>query len=276
MKASHVFRTLALLGTAAVLGCGGLTDPENPPGEPGELVAAGLSRTSIELTWATPASGSVDEFEIERATSTGDFAPAASVGGGTLTYIDEGLDPDTRYRYRVRACNDGGCSDFTAVATARTFGTLTIATGSLPDGAVGQPYTQAIVAAEAGDDYAFSVVAGALPAGLVLDAISGIISGTPEQEEIAEFTVRVTSIDGQTAERAFTLEIVAALPVVIENVALPPVIVGGSYDVGLEASGGGASYTWSVVAGTLPAGLTLDPAGRIHGTPTTEGSSTLT
>ena len=36
-------------------------------------------------------------------------------------------------------------------------------------------------------------------------------------------------------------------------------------------------HTWSIVAGTLPAGLTMAPAtGKITGTPTTAGTANLT
>lgn len=280
MKVSHVMRAFALLATSAalgVLGCGVFTsEPETPPGAPSGLGAAGLSRTAVELTWTAPGTGTVDEYEIERTTGTATFERVASAPGGTLAHTDEGLAEDTRYRYRARACNDGGCSEYSDVATARTFGVLTITTSVLPDGAVGQPYTEAVNAAEAGDSYEFAVVAGALPAGLVLDESSGIISGTPEAEGVAEFTIRATSVDAQTAERSFMLRVVAALPVTIENLVLPPVVVGGDYDVPLEASGGGASLTWSVVAGSIPAGLQLDPAGAIQGSPTTTDTAQIT
>jgi hypothetical protein len=277
MKGTHVVRALALLATSAVLGCGLFTnEPETPPGAPSGLGAAGLSRSTVELTWTGAEEGTVEEYEIERTTGTAAFEPVASAPGGSISYTDEGLAEDTRYRYRIRACNGGGCSEYTAVAVARTFGTLTITTSVLPDGAVGQPYTEVVNAAEAGDSYEFDLIAGVLPAGLVLGETSGIISGTPEAEEIAEFTIRARSVDAQTAERSFTLRIVAALPVTIENSVLPPVIVGGDYDVPLKASGGGASVTWSLVSGSIPAGLQLNPSGAIQGTPTTTDTAQIT
>jgi hypothetical protein len=43
--------------------------------------------------------------------------------------------------------------------------------------------------------------------------------------------------------------------------------VGTAYSQTLTASGGTAPYTWTIVSGTLPAGLTLSTRGVISGTP---------
>jgi hypothetical protein len=60
------------------------------------------------------------------------------------------------------------------------------------------------------------------------------------------------------------------------SVYLPDGEVNIPYSQSLEATGGSGIYTWSVVYGTLPAGLSLDPAtGVISGTPTTSGTSSL-
>ena len=52
--------------------------------------------------------------------------------------------------------------------------------------------------------------------------------------------------------------------------------VGSAYSQALAASGRIAPYTWSIASGSLPAGLSLDPAtGVISGTPTAAGVSTF-
>jgi len=50
--------------------------------------------------------------------------------------------------------------------------------------------------------------------------------------------------------------------------SLPDATMGVDYAVQLEASGGNPPYTWSILTGTLPAGLTLSSDGLISGTPT--------
>ena len=58
---------------------------------------------------------------------------------------------------------------------------------------------------------------------------------------------------------------------------LPAATVGVAYSQTVTASGGTAPYTFEVTMGTLPPGLTLDPAtGILSGTPTTGGSFTFT
>lgn len=52
-------------------------------------------------------------------------------------------------------------------------------------------------------------------------------------------------------------------------------VTGVAYSSQLAASTEDAA-TWSLVSGTLPQGLVLDPSGRISGTPTTKGESTFT
>ncbi|MEO8508469.1 MAG: IPTL-CTERM sorting domain-containing protein [Betaproteobacteria bacterium] len=67
-------------------------------------------------------------------------------------------------------------------------------------------------------------------------------------------------------------------PVVTLNPAsLPAGVVGTSYSQAVTASGGVAPYTYAVSSGTLPGGLSLNPAtGAITGTPTTFGTFNFT
>jgi hypothetical protein len=68
-----------------------------------------------------------------------------------------------------------------------------------------------------------------------------------------------------------------AAPLFVTIVSLPDATYGSPYDQTLQAIGGTSPYTWAVVSGSLPAGLTLDPStGTITGTPTSPGSSAFT
>ena len=111
--------------------------------------------------------------------------------------------------------------------------------------------------------------AGSPPAGISLSA-DGNLSGTPTATGTASFTVQVTDANGQTATQATSISISAG---VATTFAAPPgAEVGAAYSDTLTATGGTTPYTWSVNAGSLPAGITLTSAGVLAGTPTTAGS----
>ena len=63
------------------------------------------------------------------------------------------------------------------------------------------------------------------------------------------------------------------LPLLITTAALPGGATGGAYGgATLQATGGNLVYTWTVIAGSMPPGLTLDAStGAIAGTPTAVG-----
>ena len=74
-----------------------------------------------------------------------------------------------------------------------------IATTTLPDGTVGQDYSQSVqVTAGTGTaPFTWSISAGTLPDGLNLDGPTGVIAGTPTTAGPATFTVRVADAVGQ-------------------------------------------------------------------------------
>ncbi len=149
---------------------------------------------------------------------------------------------------------------------------VTITTTSpLPRGRVGVAYSKAL-AATGGGPYTWSVVSGALPAGLSLSG-AGLISGTPAAGGTATFTVKAVGAGGAQATKAFTLVVDT---VWIATPALPSGQVGKPYAVTL-AAGGSGPFAWSLVPGsTLPAGLSLaGSTGTISGTPTVAGSTTV-
>ncbi len=85
-----------------------------------------------------------------------------------------------------------------------------------------------------------------------------------------------TSSGTGNATRPVGLTVNAAEAPTISTVSLPAGAVNTAYSQTLTAAGGTAPYSWSVSAGTLPAGLTLSAAGVLDGTPTAEGTSSFT
>jgi hypothetical protein len=82
---------------------------------------------------------------------------------------------------------------------------LEITTTSLPDGDVAVPYSQTLAAEGGLPPYTWAITLGVLPAGLSLEASSGVISGTPTDPGTATFTVEVT--DGASNTDSVVLQI---------------------------------------------------------------------
>jgi hypothetical protein len=150
---------------------------------------------------------------------------------------------------------------------------LVVTTSSLPNGAPSVRYSHTLSAIGGDGSYAWSVISGSLPPNLNLST-AGTLSGTPNTPGTFGFTVRVRSGDGQNASRALSMTVNPDL--VITTTSLPNGAPSVSYSRSLSATGGTGGYTWSLLSGSLPAGLSLSAAGTISGTPTTSGTSTFT
>ena len=159
---------------------------------------------------------------------------------------------------------------------------LELTTEALPAGTEGQPYSAPIVAAHgSGSGYRWLVTAGELPPGLVLageGTPSTTLSGTPSSAGEFAFSITVTDSEGGTAAGAFTVTVAPEVRplLTLQPIVLPGGTVGQPYDQPITASGGTATgYTWSVVGGALPPGLSVAPTGTpstaLVGTPTANG-----
>jgi len=93
---------------------------------------------------------------------------------------------------------------------------LTITTTTLSDVTESSPMQAQLAASGGNGSYAWSVVAGALPAGLSMDA-AGLITGTPTTQETANFTVQCVS-SNKTATRALALVVNAATGLAVSYV----------------------------------------------------------
>ena len=146
---------------------------------------------------------------------------------------------------------------------------------TLPNGVVGTAYSQTATAIGGNGSFTFSVTTGSLPAGLSLNAASGVLGGTPTAAATSSFTITATDGLGATGSRAYTVQIFAAMTV--NPATLPAGGVGTAYSQTISVTGGSGSATFAVTAGSLPAGLTLNAAtGLLSGTPTTAATSNFT
>ena len=139
------------------------------------------------------------------------------------------------------------------------------------------PFSTTVVATDSldtGTALTYSVAPGySLPAGLSIGSSSGIISGTPTVSTPVTFYLRVTDTGGNYVDRSFTLS--DSAPIWITTGSITPFSKGTAYSYQLSATDdSGTAPTYTLVSGTLPAGLTVSSSGLISGTPTS--STTVT
>jgi hypothetical protein len=150
---------------------------------------------------------------------------------------------------------------------------LSVTTTTLPNGTVGTAYSQTLAATGGTSPYTWTNT-GALPAGLTLNASTGVISGTPTAAATSPFTAIVTDAAKGTAQQALSILIVAPLTV---SATLPAPTAGASYSQTITATGGVPPYKFAVTSGSLPAGFSLNAStGVISGTATSTGTSNFT
>lgn len=113
----------------------------------------------------------------------------------------------------------------------------------------------------------FALTAGSLPTGLVLNA-DGTLTGTPTVAGTYPFTVTATS-GTRTASAAVSYTVQSPIPTGLNYTTPVTYLEQSAITPNLPNPSGGAPTSYTVTAGTLPAGLVLDPAtGVISGTPT--------
>jgi Putative Ig domain len=150
--------------------------------------------------------------------------------------------------------------------------------GTPPAGTVGVAYTASLNPAGGTAPLTLSIASGSLPPGLSFNATTGAITGTPTSAGTFSFSVQL--VDSSAVPFVLTTQetIVVSTPVssIVISGNPPAGIVGSAYSTAFAATGGTAPYTFSLLSGVLPAGLTLSPAGVISGSPITQGVSVFT
>src|SRR5581483_2032143 len=152
-----------------------------------------------------------------------------------------------------------------------------IDTGALTAAVTGVDYAYTLRGTGGTTPYRWAVNSGALPTGLTLNTTTGVISGRPTVAGTFNFVIKITDNTSASALSDPLRIVVAVGPLVVLTTGdLPAAQVNVDYAFTLTANGGTQPFTWSLVTGPLPAGLTLNSAtGAISGKPTATGTFTL-
>ena len=195
----------------------------------------------VSTTFSAPPAAVVSSAYSDTLTAAGGTAPYTwSVNAGSLppgiTLSSAGVlsgTPTTTgsYSFTVNVIDKNNGIATTSITLVVGAG-LTLTFGTPPSGQVGTAYTDTLTAAGGTAPYTWSVSAGTLPAGITLNAATGVLSGTPAAGGTANFTVKVTDAAGLTASYATSINILAGA-----------LTIAARANVATTAPGGTVSYT---------------------------------
>lgn len=208
----------------------------------GSSLPPGLSLASNGVISGTPSSSGSYSFTVVATDSSGGTGPYT----GTINYTVNVSAPD-----------------------------IVLSPASLANLQVGVASTQTLSASGGSGTYSFSTAAA--PAGMQLSS-AGVLTGTPTMGGSYSFTVTATDSNGNTGTRTYS-GTVGAATITLSPTSLNALTDGVAFSQALTASGGTAPYTYTVLSGTLPPGITLVSGtltGTLTGTPTSAGPYSFT
>jgi len=141
---------------------------------------------------------------------------------------------------------------------------LVIAPQILRGGRANVPYNQQLSVVGGYAPYSYSLVGGSLPKGMSLST-DGLLSGVPDVPA-GQYPFQVGATDKYGLTTSLQLVFTVLPPrMAFETQTLPDGFRFLNYRVQLAISGGGEPYTFTIVAGALPAGLVLGKDGTVYG-----------
>ena len=158
---------------------------------------------------------------------------------------------------------------------------LTISTSSLPTGQVGVAYSAVLAATGGTPPYTWSLTSGALPAGLMLNAATGAITGTPTQAVTsAALTFQVA--DSRTPPVSRSVKLTLTISSTSVGITISPKRAGLTVTQTLSVSATVANDTsqkavsWSATGGTFSSNASASGASVTYTAPSTPGIYTIT
>ena len=116
--------------------------------------------------------------------------------------------------------------------------------------------------------YSISLVTGSLPAGINL-SLKGLLSGVPASGSagIYQLGLLIKDSNGVTASQTLELDVFSGNSFEVTTTGLAPVVVGQQLQQSITADFGVPPYSFQLLNGVLPSGITLGADGTLAGVP---------
>lgn len=207
-------------------------------------LAAGTVGTSYSQTVAATGGATPYTWAVTSGALPTSLSLNSSTGAITGTPSAAGT---YAFSLRVTDANAKTATASFSITVAAASGAPGITTPSIPNGVIGQAYSASQAASGGTTPYVWSLVSGALPAGLSLASATGTISGTPTTAGTSTFVVRVTDANAKSATVSWTVTIFTTIP----TSANPPAQASGytldfhdEFDALSLSPNGSGSYNW--------------------------------
>ncbi|WP_232245825.1 MULTISPECIES: IPTL-CTERM sorting domain-containing protein [Delftia] len=216
--------------------------------------------TGNNLTGATAVSfggTAALDYAVNNATTITATTPAHAAGAVNVTIITPGGSATlvNGYTYNVPVPVAGAASAMVAANSSANLVTLNLSGGAATSVAIASAASHGTATAS-GTSITYTPTAG--------------YSGSDS------FTYTATNTSGTSSPATITIT-VKPPTIVFTPTSLPNGTVGSSYSTTVSASGGMAPYSYTITAGTLPIGLSLNTStGVISNTPYSSGTTDLT
>ena len=247
--------------------------PTDPPGP--QVLTSSLPAAPEDEPYAASLSASGGQAPLTWSVAAGALPPGLALSGaGTIsgTPTVEGISSFT-----VLVRDAAGRDDSAQLVLQVDDAPLQVVTTALPTATQGSTYAATLQARGIEGPATWTLLPGAaMPDGLAL-ATDGTVSGVPTTPGTTTAAVQLVDGLGRATSGEVSLSVVESGVPVFLDTELPAGQVGVGFQYVLRVVGGTGTYTWSVVGGSLPAGLTLDTTtGRVGGTPGTSATGSVT
>ena len=276
---------LCAIAISVILISGRVAAQTSPPSAPAAVMnlAAEAGDQHVTLSWDNPNNASITTYQYRQSEDSGstyspDWTNITGSDANTTSHRVENLTNDTEYTFEIRAVNAAGNGASVSVSATPALLPLTVTwpedIKGTEDSSIWTSSTSTQITVSGGrPSYTYEIDTNGAPAGLSIDP-SGTLIGTPTVNgTFTTVTVVVRDEAGQSVSNPLTITISPPLsvsPIAYKTVEKDSMIT----PIHLSASGGWEPYTYSISG--APSGISLSNDNRITGSPSQDGTSTIT
>jgi uncharacterized repeat protein (TIGR03803 family) len=243
-------------GTLAVVNCSALAITN-------AFLPSAVASAPYSVTVRAANGGAPYSFAI-----TGGALPANLVlaAGGLLS----GTATNTgNFSFTITATDAVGCTVSSNYMLAVVCSDIALVPIATPRGLVATSYSRLFTAKGGNSQKTFAVTSGGLPPELSLSG-DGVLSGIPTDAGSFSFTITATDATGCTGARNYAMSISPVITITPD--ALADANSQLAYSQMLTANGGTPPYSFEIIGGALPRGLTISSSGELSGVPAFAGA----